>query len=377
MRLPVIRRIQRVAQRPIQRVTIKELLRLAAAREAKDHLWHAQWFHDQAVIRLAHRLEAFLQLPYVVFCNAHFHEVFQLFLRSFEAIADHKAVRSMEDVETFAILLRSAYRDHGGVVQMLQEGYNEMQALVPDVDLSDFLDKTIVTRIGNRVLAEHFLSIHDAWLSGNAGNCTGVVHRECCPSKICEVLLKELGRAFFEHYGLEPKAVIEGQLDTSFCFIADHLRFMLQEILKNAFRATIESHATLYSPKKLPPVTVEIMRGSYDVTIKVSDQGGGMQPDKLREVWKYGYTTASTPSSLSVAQDPSMGARGAGRFAGGSLSSRSRGRRSIAGYGFGLPLSRVYAQYFGGDIIMQSMHGYGSDVYLNVNHLGQAQEIVE
>ncbi|CAJ1347386.1 unnamed protein product [Effrenium voratum] len=48
--------------------------------------------------------------------------------------------------------------------------------------------------------------------------------------------------------------------------------------------------------------------------------------------------------------------------------------RRLSGYGFGLPLSRVYARYFGGDIHVQSMHGYGTDVYLNVNHLGDALE---
>ena len=52
----------------------------------------------------------------------------------------------------------------------------------------------------------------------------------------------------------------------------------------------------------------------------------------------------------------------------------SQTRRQIAGYGFGLPLSRVYARYFGGDIHVQSMHGYGTDVYLNLNHLGDVRE---
>ena len=33
----------------------------------------------------------------------------------------------------------------------------------------------------------------------------------------------------------------------------------------------------------------------------------------------------------------------------------------LAGFGLGLPLSRVYARYFGGDVLLKSMEGFGMD----------------
>jgi len=48
----------------------------------------------------------------------------------------------------------------------------------------------------------------------------------------------------------------------------------------------------------------------------------------------------------------------------------------LAGYGFGLPLSRLYARYFGGDLRILSLDGYGTDAYLTLNRLGTYPEVV-
>lgn len=40
------------------------------------------------------------------------------------------------------------------------------------------------------------------------------------------------------------------------------------------------------------------------------------------------------------------------------------------GYGCGLPLARLYSQYFGGGLDVKSMEGFGTDSYCHLNWLG-------
>jgi len=42
----------------------------------------------------------------------------------------------------------------------------------------------------------------------------------------------------------------------------------------------------------------------------------------------------------------------------------------MAGLGYGLPMSKVYAEFFGGNLDFVSLAGHGCDVYLRLNRLG-------
>jgi pyruvate dehydrogenase kinase 2/3/4 len=92
------------------------------------------------------------------------------------------------------------------------------------------------------------------------------------------------------------------------------------------------------------------------VTIKVSDEGGGIARSGLPRIWTYLYSTARQPANLDTAAE-------------------GEGPAVLAGYGYGLPISRLYARYFGGDLQIISMEGYGTDAYLHLNRLGNVQVV--
>ena len=73
---------------------------------------------------------------------------------------------------------------------------------------------------------------------------------------------------------------------------------------------------------------------------QISDEGGGIPRSGTSKIWTYLYSTAKSP----IANDRK-------HF--------QDTPQIMAGYGYGLPISRLYAKYFGGDLQIISMEGYG------------------
>src|ERR1700676_4653184 len=69
---------------------------------------------------------------------------------------------------------------------------------------------------------------------------------------------------------------------------------MLFGILKNSLRAVVETHGV--EADEYPPIKVIVARGKDDITIKVSDEGGGIPRSAIPLVWTYMYTTAEPES---------------------------------------------------------------------------------
>lgn len=74
--------------------------------------------------------------------------------------------------------------------------------------------------------------------------------------------------------------------------------------------------------------------------MQISDEGGGIPRSGLSRIFTYLYSTAENPPDL---DEHNEGV-------------------TMAGYGYGIPISRLYARYFGGDLQIISMEGYGMSI---------------
>ena len=185
-------------------------------------------------------------------------------------------------------------------------------------------------------------------------------------------------------------------------YIPSHLYYCMFELIKNSLRATCEHHGLA---GELPAVKVIIADGesNEDIVIKVSDEGGGIRRSDMPRIWSYLFTTAvpAFESGRHVSRfDPrdsspeirpprfnlrdrgchSISARwtddGGHLFCSGAFSSSGEHSTDtpLAGLGYGLPISRGYARYFGGDLNIMSMEGHGTDAFLHLPRLGNKEE---
>ena len=174
------------------------------------------------------------------------------------------------------------------------------------------------------------------------------------PRDVVQDAIADARAICMRQYGDAPEVEVFGGENFAFAYVPGHLHQMLFELVKNSLRAVSDKY--LDSLDNPPPIRVVIAEGAEDVTIKISDEGGGIRRSGLQRIWTYLYTTADSPL-LDMDSD-----------------TMANGPAVLAGYGYGLPLSRLYARYFGGDLQVISMDGYGTDAYLHLNRLGNVQE---
>lgn len=195
----------------------------------------------------------------------------------------------------------------------------------------------------------------------------GTIDTALQPAHIVESCASFVGDICELRYGVRPQLKIDGDPEVRFPYIPVHLEYIITELLKNAFRATIEAGSTV-------PVVVTIAAApeSAGITIRIRDQGGGIAPEDLGQIWSYSFSTFNQEKSM-VGSANGLGEAGPaeedalGRF--NEVVGAVDGS-SIAGLGYGLPLSRAYAEYFGGSLCVQSAYGWGTDVYLKLKGVG-------
>jgi len=271
----------------------------------------------------------------------------------------------------------------------------------PD-QISHFLDGAIRNRISVRLIAEQHIALSRALntlLDDHSINHNGIVNMMCSPLdmvRMCGSFVTELCEATL---GASPPLVIDGHTDATFPYIPVHLEYILTEILKNSFRATVEKHYELHgnsSGHPLPPVLITIsptpevpgISGPKFMSMRIRDQGGGVSPTNMTRIFSYAFTTARWGGD--DGQDGGGGGPYAAQHIGGSAAVGSGGSGeanlfgeitskglqigmgTIAGLGYGLPMSRLYAKYFGGSLSLLSLDGWGTDVYLKLRCLDEA-----
>ncbi|CAO1631388.1 unnamed protein product [Sympodiomycopsis kandeliae] len=299
--------------------------------------------------------------------------------------------------ERFTRALEKIKKRHDAVVTTVAQGVLEYKRARAgeniQADVQRFLDRFYMSRIGIRILIGQHIALARtsqstptnfdgeaaAALEGSGSGSDGEADLQistatgahddpadekyvgiiCTNTNVGAMAHEAIENARFvceEHYGLfkGPPVQLVCPKNLTFMYVPSHLNHMLFELLKNSLRAVVERYG-VENEEQFPPIKVIVVEGKEDITIKITDEGGGIPRSEVGLVWTYMYTTAQSEDL-----DPDFNA--------------SDFKAPMAGFGYGLPLARLYARYFGGDLKLISMEGYGTDVYLHLNRLSSSSE---
>ncbi|GFO19912.1 [3-methyl-2-oxobutanoate dehydrogenase [lipoamide]] kinase, mitochondrial [Plakobranchus ocellatus] len=173
-------------------------------------------------------------------------------------------IRDLEQEKHWSDTLRSLLDDHKDVVTQLAEGFSECRKYIHDEALiKTFLDRTLTSRLGIRMLSEHHLSLHD-----EKPNHVGIININFSPRKLIEKKAEFIGNVCEAKYGRAPSVKINGHINATFPYIQPPLDYILGELLKNAMRATVESNHGSH----IPDVTVTIANSDHHFVISKPTQ---------------------------------------------------------------------------------------------------------
>lgn len=332
----------------------------------------ASFIHREMPIRLARRIKDLDNVPFLKDMSS-VQAVKDIYISSFLSLVKEPPIDSNVREALFARKLELLYERHSSVLVQMAKGAYELRELIRKNKIENldagsfeymnechaFLDRFYMSRIGIRVLAGQYIALRSPTMDGHIG----MIDLHTSPYDVVKRAVIDASYMCENRFGTFPEVIITGRLDLTCPYIPTQLHYIILELLKNAMRATCEHHGI--DPRKWPPIEVVIADGqsNEDVVIKISDEGGGILRSNRKKIWSYLFTTADP-----AIQDSLMGFDNNNELVDHSVDA------PLAGLGYGLPISKSYARYFGGDVSIESMEGYGSDAFVHLRRLGDNLE---
>lgn len=364
------------------KTTIKLLKEMSKVPNRAKILLGAKFLHRELPVRIARRVIDLRSLPYGLSNMPTVKQEAQDYLFTFKQLRFSREPLTLELDAEFTQLLKqilfrhlySVQRIAQGVVDLKKQYYlsgkNKSDAVVSQIppdqwNFQESLDKFHRSRISIYVLIEHHIANHyprPGWI--------GVVEEQCKPAEVIQSIAQVVQTEIENKFQVRaPPVRIAGHANAKFPYIRDHLEHMIKELLANSMRATVLFHTKTKQPgmqmlQQLPEIRVVISEGNEDVSIKIEDQGGGIPQSILRNIFSYNATAEESLNSNTNTTTNSN-----------SSNNYNTNDDLKSGMGYGLPICKCYAEYFGGELKIFSLEGFGTDAFLHLPHVDRGRSL--
>lgn len=320
-----------------------------------------EFLKEELLVRLALMTKEMLYLPEKLIKTSSVQNVHSWYLKSFEEVLSHKENKADDkELLRFTKTLNAIVTRHADVVQNMAMGILQVQQNYGidskmEQNIQYFLDRFLMSRISIRMLInQHVLMFSDQKPEHPLQ--IGSIDPNTDVKAVLEDAFNNAKFLCDQYYLCSPDLrietinVVDKNDKIELVYVPSHLYHIAFELYKNAMRAVIEYQGE--GAKSYPNIETLIVKGKEDISIRITDRGGGIPNAKLPQVFKYMYSTAPRPAISSDVYDDTQQA-------------------PLAGYGYGLPLSRLYARYFNGDLQLCSIDGHSTDAYIYLKTLSK------
>ncbi|KAK8079584.1 hypothetical protein PG997_007402 [Apiospora hydei] len=263
-------------------------------------------------IRLARRIQALRNLPFIVVSNPNISKIYNNYLHSLSTLLPwkHRTIGNLDAEIRFTSVLAELVATHQDTIPILAKGFLECRRYISPSEQHIALHYSS---------APHFDPASSPTPCPEHPSYIGVIDTALCPAQVVDSCANWVAELCELKYGVRPRWIIDGEPDTQFAYVPMHLEYIITELLKNAFRATVENRrnrepvviTVAPEPPDAGPPRVTLRPPAEDmgafrsedikplddnapgVTIRIRDRGGGISPDVLPNVWSYSFTTFS------------------------------------------------------------------------------------
>lgn len=397
------KQLELYASREARRLTLRQLVHFGRSMNEKRIIESANYVRTEIPVRLAHRLRDMQALPYVAVNQDGIAKVYELYWNAFDKFRRYPPITRLSENDAFCDFLRGMLNEHKTAIPNLSLGLSLSSPYLPPERLDTFMRRMLVSRISRRVLAEHHISLSGTVAQRLKGEplphdhvgiiYTGLSVKDCIEK--CTRVLRKRPHNIDQDFDISGSSwselIQDGHVDTKFPYIREHLEYIIFELLKNSFRATRLKHS---NAEQLPPIRATVVAGANDVCIRISDQGGGLLIPQIQspsDLFSFSHLRNATrleDSRLGALRSVSSSTRGMTATVEEQMKRWEKAQQSLDGdedigdnshprLGIGLPMSNIFARYFGGSLQLVSLDGYGTDVYLRLPKLGTNLEGIE
>ncbi|PHH62195.1 hypothetical protein CDD81_7389 [Ophiocordyceps australis] len=401
-------------------ISLRQLMVFGRSLTESRLISSANYVRTELPVRIAHRIRDMQQLPYIVVTNHHIKDVYELYYNAFDTFRKIKEVQTLEDNDRLCEIISQNLKGHLTVIPKLAMGILECGGLMAPQELDKFMNTILRSRISRRVIAEQHLSLTETFTSPHfspgaklcESDFIGEVFIKCSAKDVIERCAKAVTALARSTNGPDvqvPEIKVVGHLEASFPYILSHIEYIVGELLRNSVQAVIDRQEQQLKqreetmgdglppppPPPPPPVEVTVCEAQEHVIFRISDRGGGIPRDQQPYLWSFSKGPQSQKRLENLGQVPRMAATmqelhvedelaradlktpiaySAHHASHTSSLSSLTSRPPRLRLGIGLPLSRVYAEYWAGTLNLHSLEGYGVDAFLQISRLGNKNE---